>query len=306
VEQFFIKRRRLVVGMLIVTIAAAAILPSIVISNLSELPGVQGAEGDSFNSPTPRPPQIDLLAITGQPGDGSESGNSASFPGQVDPHNCTFALDYWKARPDAWPIDGLRIRSLALNKSEAVAVLSIDPADARTALLQQLVIYALNVNRGANPEVVLETVKAIGDWFEAYGSVEVIPDPALERGQALADFLLQYNMGQIGPGICPDITDTPTPAPTASPTLTSTATPSPTQTRTLPPPPPVVILTNTSVIPPTIPLPTQLPPTSEPTQPPPPTTAPTQPPTSPPPTPIPTQAPPTPVPPDPPTPTSAP
>jgi hypothetical protein len=295
------KKRRLIIGVLFITIAAAASIPPLIVKNMSDPAAEQAVAEEQFRTPTPSATVKGLLVVTGEVGVDvvEQAGDQAS--GQNDPHNCTFAPEYWKSRPDAWPIEGLQIGGLALDKAEAVAVLTNDPPDTKAVLLQQLVVYALNTFRGADPRAVLPAIKEISDWIGTYGAFEIIPQSALEQGRSLANILLQYNTGLIGPGICPDITDTPTTMPSETPTVTATPSPTATSTPTYPP----VFPTSTSVSPPGNPPPTQPPPppTAVPTQPPP-TPVPTQPP--PPPTSPPPTAPPTPVPPDPSTPTPAP
>jgi hypothetical protein len=286
-----------IIGALVLTIGAAALVPIFLVFNSSDAQTARDAGVELFRTPTPSPTDAGPLVIDDQDDPGSIQTRSLD-----DPSNCVFELAYWESRPASWPIDGLRIGGLNLEKDEAIDMLVGQPDGSRGALFQQLIVYALNINRGADPQAVRPAILEIIDWIAVFGEAESVPPEALLRGQELTEVLLQFNTGLTGPGICPDITDTPTPRPTVTPTATPSATPSPTNTFI----PPLVIPTSTqsppggNPNPPTQPPPPTSPP---PTQPPPPTSPPpTQP--SPPTSPPPTQPPPTAVPPDPPTPTS--
>ncbi|MDX1436589.1 MAG: hypothetical protein R3335_07260 [Anaerolineales bacterium] len=225
-----------IIGALVLTIAAAALVPIYLVFSSSDAETARVAGAEAFNTPTPSPTDAGPLVIE-DVSDGLIGGPTRSLD---DPNNCVFAPSYWETRPDAWPIEGMQIGGLALDKDQATDMLLGRPGDSREALFQQLVVYALNVNRGADPTVVRPVIRETIDWIERYGEMAAVPLEALTRGQELAEALLQFNTGLTGPGICPDITDTPTPPPTQTPTATPSASPSPTNTFTPPPPPPVI------------------------------------------------------------------
>lgn len=145
--------------------------------------------------------------------------------------NCTYSIHFWRDNPDAWMIENVVIGRLAFGKNEAIDILTRQPEDETTALLQEFFAALLNTLKGADSEAVEEALIQASDWLSAHPQGVELSQSERDRAHALAQALSDYNNGFSGPGHCSDEPPTPTPLPSLTPTPTDTPTATPLFTR---------------------------------------------------------------------------
>ena len=120
-----------------------------------------------------------------------------------EPVNCTYAIGYWKERPDEWPTDSLTLGGITYDETMLLELLNTPPeGDASYILIYQLIGTTFNVLNGADSSAIATTLVEANTWLvdNPLGSD---PSGAARRvGIALARILDDYNRGIIGPGYC--------------------------------------------------------------------------------------------------------
>jgi hypothetical protein len=135
----------------------------------------------------------------------SETITCATMP-CVGGGSCTYSQGYWRNHPDAWPVTGLTIGTVAYQAAELMAILD-NPAQGNglVILAHQLIAAKLNIANGADPSAVQQ---AITDADNMIGALVAPPigNGYLAPGQTgdLTETLTEYNEGTIGPGHCND------------------------------------------------------------------------------------------------------
>jgi len=294
-------------GLLVVIVIAVLFVPTW-LEQITGVGVVQEPGEPGFNLPTPTDDPSSYTATI--PPSATPTISMIGEPALGTVGNCSAAMDYWASHPDSWNFESINIADLAYSAEDITTILAGDPQDVRIRLLQQMLVYSMNVMRGADPGAVIDISNLARAWLSEHAGDEEISEGERDDGLMLAIRLEDFNSGLLGPGLCPSVTDTPLPPatstslPASSPTSTATTTLTSTPTRTAE----SAILTSVAAPgesrpkpdkpqpPPATVQPTKSPPTEpppEPTEPPP---EPTQPPPEPP-TPVPTrEEPPTPAP----------
>lgn len=212
--------------------------------------------------------------------------------------DCTFPLDSWLLYPETWKIDSYRIGDHLYSKKEMVDTLRSDSSDARGKLLTQIFITVLNQQNGADVTQVRTAFSQAVSWVESFPPGSTPSDGDINRAESFASTLARFNSGDLTVPSCEYSLDSLSPltpvtggAKPVLPSKTNTAI-SPIFTRVPPTPtrpgPEQPRKTSVPALP-TLPPPTDIPPTEDL-----PTAVPTDPP--PPPPPDPTEELPTPVP----------
>ena len=135
----------------------------------------------------------------------SETITGATMP-CVGGGSCTYSQGYWRNHPDAWPVTGLTIGTVAYQAAELMAILD-NPSQGNglVILVHQLIAAKLNIANGADPSAVQQ---AITDADNMVGALVAPPigNGYLAPGQTgdLTETLTEYNEGTIGPGHCND------------------------------------------------------------------------------------------------------
>lgn len=156
----------------------------------------------------------------GVSGRGSLPGRETAASG-----NCTYPLEYWRDYPDAWGVENITVGRRSYSKDEVLALLRDDRDDPSLALFKQYFTAALNTIHGAYPGVQTGLLDRAGRWVAAHRPNSLLLGDEPQEIRALAERLLEFNLGTEGPGLCPDLPMalaaqfTPTPAPVIIPAL---------------------------------------------------------------------------------------
>jgi uncharacterized repeat protein (TIGR01451 family) len=122
---------------------------------------------------------------------------------QTNREGCTKAANFWYCYTNVWPVETLELGGTTWGKTNLLTLLkTCDPSDVTYQVAKQLSAAQLNAFNGADFSVVAQTMVDAEVWLLTHplGSNPGGTDGA--EGQALADFLLSYNTGVIGPGAC--------------------------------------------------------------------------------------------------------
>jgi hypothetical protein len=140
----------------------------------------------------------------------SESGNRVTA--QAD---CSLTQGFWKSHEEAWPVEELILGGTTYTKSQLLAILLTPPrGDATYILIHQLIAAKLNIDNGADPTAIADTLVAADAWLAANPLGSKPTGTVREDGLALAALLDDYNNGVTGPGHCAEPSPTPFPTPT--------------------------------------------------------------------------------------------
>jgi hypothetical protein len=140
--------------------------------------------------------------------DGTDIG---SFEG-VQPVVCPQPQGYWKNNPDAWPVNTLMLGSQSYTKAELLIILNTPKgvgkkADASLILANQLIATKLNIENGADPTPVSDTIDDADDVLSLYtGKLPYRVRPNTTNGKMMvndANTLNSYNNGLLTPGCSP-------------------------------------------------------------------------------------------------------
>jgi hypothetical protein len=209
---------------------------SLLISSLIYPNNIQGNSPQPTNTSTPTPSPNATVALSLE-----ATATASTYPGDAPTQtpttslvNCTYTITYWRINPQSWLIENVVIGNNSFTKAEAIAILEADAQDEKTALLQQFFAALLNTLKGADSKEIESTLIQASDWINAHTAGAEISDADREQALLLAQTLLVYNIGGLGPGHCPDEPVTPTPTATATPTATLTPTATPIRTLTSP------------------------------------------------------------------------
>ncbi len=122
--------------------------------------------------------------------------------------NCTVTLGFWKNHPESWTrVTSMSLGTVTYSQSQLLAILRQSPSgNGLVTLAHQLITAKLNLLLGAVPPA--EVSEAIAEADALIGSL-VVPPVGTGRLStlqisALENVLASFNVGQIGPGHCPD------------------------------------------------------------------------------------------------------
>lgn len=291
-----VRRKIVFVAIVVFLLIAVGIIPVVIQANFSQ--SSSGA-GDVFVPATATPtktstplPVPDFQAFVR-----SSEEEPIARPVQ---RNCTYSTAYWLEHLEAWPAL-ISVGDFSYTKEQAFTYIQKDTQSHWGNLFLQLHTTLLNLLSGSDPGDIKLTIADAISWMSNYVDNDSVTDLDNQIGQVLAQQLLDYNKGVIGPGMCEgdhelsgegqitaafsqlnEGSGTATLATSQTATLTSTTTrvvtlpkntPTPTKSPKEdegPPPLPTKPPSATDTQPP--------PPTAKPTDPPPPTAKPTDPP----------------------------
>ena len=292
-------RLRLVIIMILVgAIVAATLAVPLWIDQITGQTRPEVVSDEPFYTPTTKSDDVALANIPA-----TSTPTNTPLPAEADEKNCVRDLSYWQSHQESWPFEEIRIADQSFSKAEAIAIVEAETQEPTPLIQQQLIVYTLNIQYGADQSAVLDTVIDAYEWLNSHPAGSALSEGARQQAYELVNMLNEFNLGNLSPGRCPPMTDTPVPTPTSTPTQTASPTASPTATATYTPVVelPDIVLTPLPIVrpkpdstkdpadrdptEPAPPEPTEAPP--EPTEPPPP--PPTEPPPPPPPTAAPTE-----------------
>jgi hypothetical protein len=157
--------------------------------------------------------------------------------------NCVYPIDYWKEHPELWL--EMSMGNTLYTRGEVLLIFDDSSRDVRHMLVQQYYLANLNILSGADPTSIEDSLVEADNWLESYSPDRRLSKGARQVGTQIANILIAYNTGLIGPGFCvpfesltvtplvviePSFTPSPTATNTASPTLERTFTATATQT----------------------------------------------------------------------------
>ena len=127
--------------------------------------------------------------------------------GEVEEEGCTYTQGYWKNHQEDWPVDSLELGDESYSQEELLNLLKTPTkGDASIILAYQLIAAKLNVENGASPSTIQNTLEDADEWMAQFDAkLPYRIKTNTEQGQIaveLAETLDQYNNGIIGPGHC--------------------------------------------------------------------------------------------------------
>jgi hypothetical protein len=130
--------------------------------------------------------------------------------------NCTYPMHYWQEKPDAWPAQ-VSLSGQIYFKETIRDLYLVEEPDTHTLLIQHVYTAFLNVLNGADMVAIETTLLNAQQWLEDNPVGSQLSEFNLRQGREMAQILVHYNNGEIGPGACPDapLLPEPTPVPTA-------------------------------------------------------------------------------------------
>jgi len=280
------RRLRLVIIMILVgAVVGATLAMPLWIEQITGTTRPEESSKDPFYTPTS---ELDNIALTNNVGEATSTPTNTPPPPKTGENNCVREISYWLSHKDSWPFEEIRIADTSFSKAEAVLIIGSSTQDPAQLLLGQLFVYTLNIQNVTDHSLDMEVIVDAHKWLNDHPAGGVVTEQDQKLAYELVHVLSEFNQGILGPGLCPEMTDTPAPTPTSTPTqteiptVTSTATATSTTVSDLP----AWILTPVPVVPPkpdkppkpTEPPPEPTEPPPEPTEPPPPPVEPTQPP----------------------------
>jgi len=117
---------------------------------------------------------------------------------------CPRSQGYWKNHLSAWPVDSIMLGDKTYTKEEARAIMRTPTrGDASIILARQLIAAKLNIENGANPDPVTETIDAADDLLATFpGRLPLDVRTFTEAGKKMlryAKVLDAYNNGWLTP-----------------------------------------------------------------------------------------------------------
>jgi hypothetical protein len=196
---------------------------------------------EEFNLPTPSfTPTIDPRDYTPTPVIYPTSADSSPAPKR----NCTFPAEYWKDHPQDWQFAVITIGGKTYNKQEALVFFNSQPKNTYLFIYEQIFTVSNNVLSGADPQVISQILDQMNRWLDEHPIGNSLMDAEQNTGIYLARQIELYNLGFIGPGLCPGAQAVATAefdyipvGETSTPTLTETPIPQVTSGANQPPPP---------------------------------------------------------------------
>jgi hypothetical protein len=124
-------------------------------------------------------------------------------PSPTPQNNCTYSASYWISRSDSWPTQFV-VGNYRYSKAEALKLLQTTSVDITTLLFLHFNTAYLNIINGADPTSIENAVLDASDWLENHPAEGAISVSEAQQATQLIIKLLNYNMGILGPGHCPD------------------------------------------------------------------------------------------------------
>ena len=116
---------------------------------------------------------------------------------------CTKAATFWFCYTNVWPVESLELGGDPWAKTNLLVLLkTCNPTDVTYQVAKQLAAAQLNAFNGADFSVVSQTMVDAEVWLITHPLGSNPGGADALAGQALADLLLSYNTGVIGPGAC--------------------------------------------------------------------------------------------------------
>jgi hypothetical protein len=146
--------------------------------------------------------------------------------------NCTFPAEYWKDHPQDWQVVVITIGGKTYSKQEALVFFNTQPQNTYLFIYEQIFTIANNILSGADPQVINQILDQMNQWLDQHPIGGSMSDAEQNTGIYLARQIEAYNLGSIGPGLCPgaqaiataDFAYIPVEDP-STPTLTETPSP---------------------------------------------------------------------------------
>jgi hypothetical protein len=144
--------------------------------------------------------------------------------------DCVYPPEYWEEHPELWLE---MVIGNTMYSSNYVRQIFSDPSlEEQQILLKHLYIANLNVYSGSDPAAIKDVLNQANQWLQEFTSGKQPQYADKLIAVQLAQALIDYNAGLIGPGFCsPYEKLTVTPLVVEMP-ATSTSTPTPTETAT--------------------------------------------------------------------------
>ena len=213
---------------LLVSAVLVGVLGPRLFNNRSQLPDpVEPAPlttSSLFSDPLADTGSTDPLADTGL----DETGNQPSGRADFSESNCTYPHVYWQNQPDVWPAQ-VMLGGRIYTKEDMWAMYAAENPDLHTLLIQQIHTSFLNVLNGSEIQPVESTLGAAMKWLEDNPPGSQLSQLTGQQGRTALRVLELYNLGEVGPGACPDLHEVLAAAATATEITAPPATAIPTR-----------------------------------------------------------------------------
>jgi hypothetical protein len=128
-----------------------------------------------------------------------------SSPGPPPKQNCTRPAVYWMDHPQKWQYEVLTVGDKNYTKQDALQYFKKGKQLPFDFIFSQIFSTANNILSGSDVEAVASTLTQLDQWLTTHPSDSPVTTTEFQAGVQLARQLEQYNLGTIGPGLCPDI-----------------------------------------------------------------------------------------------------
>lgn len=122
-------------------------------------------------------------------------------PVVMEIRNCAYSVFYWENHQEAWP-DEMAIWGVIYQKEDALAIFQVKKQDVSSLILQQMYITALNVQTGADPQSIQETLLQAINWTALHPVGSDLAEADRQSGFELAARMEMFNNGESGPEAC--------------------------------------------------------------------------------------------------------
>lgn len=121
--------------------------------------------------------------------------------------NCTYTIGYWRTHPEAWPVAGLTLGTVAYTQAQLLSILNT-PAKGNGLIIlaHQLIAAKLNIADGADPTPIAAAIAAadalIGGLMVPPIGTGTLPATSVT---SVKDTLDGYNNGMLGVPHCGEV-----------------------------------------------------------------------------------------------------
>jgi hypothetical protein len=145
--------------------------------------------------------------------------------------NCVYPAEYWKEHPELWL--EMLVGNTMYSRDDILLILDNTSREVDHVLLQQLYLANMNILSGADPTSIGDLLSDANKWLQLNSPDSQLSDESRQLGIRIAQILIDFNTGLIGPGFCSPYEGLiVTPLVIIEPTLTPSLTPSQTATAT--------------------------------------------------------------------------
>lgn len=185
---------------------------------------VNASAAASFRTPTASKMVLDQTEISPIGTDNVPGLISTDFDINEE-HDCTLDKSSWISNVESWPLQEILLGSETYSRDKLRYLINLTSPNAQESLLIELVVYTLNVYQGADGASIAQTVTAAINWLDEHPEGSDLSRDQLEMADQLTGILMDFNHGNIGPGLCEETVISPYPSTTFSPSVTLTFTP---------------------------------------------------------------------------------